>query len=105
MQAMENIDRPLFRGEGGELPGKLTARGSDHEGDRAAKVGIAAQSLGQLRDILRRQVEGRAGDLDDLGEAADPGFGKLLRRAAHFVGGERARATIVTSRWSGEIST
>ncbi len=88
LQFEENIDRPLICGKSGKSAGKLTTPLGDDERDRAAIVGIAAQDLGQLHHVLWSQVEVRAGDLDDLGESADPGIGKPLSRAADFISGK-----------------
>ena len=43
-----------------------------------------------MRNVCGSEVEVRAGDFDYFGEAANEGFGKLLRRTAHLVGGKRA---------------
>jgi hypothetical protein len=88
VQAVKYFDRPLVRGQYRKLSSKAATVGGNDEGDGAATVGIATESLDQPQDVLRSKVEGRACDLDDLGESTDPCFGKPLRRVAHFVSGE-----------------
>ena len=91
MQAMEDIDRPFVRGGRSELASEGAAIGGDDKSDRSAAVGgVTAQSLRELSNVCGSEVEVCAGDLDYLGEPANAGFGNLLRRAPHLVGGKRA---------------
>ena len=100
MEAMEDINWPFVCGGGGEL-----ASEGDWRRRQRRSVRDAAQGLCELSDVCRSQVEVCAGDLDDFGETANAAFGEPLRRAAHLVRSKRARATIATSRCSGELST
>ena len=100
---MECVDRPFVCGGRGELASEGTPVGGDDKGDRSAAIGVTAQCLREVRNVCGSEVEVRAGDFDYFGEAANAGFGKLLAELRTSSAVSVPRATIVTSRWSGEI--
>jgi hypothetical protein len=90
VQAMEYVDRSFVRGGRGELASEGTPVGGDDKGDRSAVVGVTTQCLREVRNVCGSEVEVCAGDFHYFGEAANAGFGKLLRRTARLVGSKRA---------------
>ncbi len=105
VQALEQVDRPLMGGLGGEHPGKRLVHVAHDEGDRPAAVGVGAQGLRQADDVRRLEGETGARHLDDLGEPAHLGIGQLFCAVPRTSSPLTVpRATMVTRRWSGDIS-
>ena len=106
MQAMEDIDGPFMGGGRGEPASEGAAIGGDDKGDRSATVRVAAQGL-------RASCAMSAGARSRCAPATSTILAKRrMRASASFCAVLRTssevsvpRATIVTSRWSGEIST
>jgi hypothetical protein len=92
-----------FSGGGGELASEGVAVVGADKGDRSACPGDRAASASWAMSM--DQVEACTGDRDDIGETATRASASLcavLRTSSEV---SVPRATIVTSRWSGERST
>jgi hypothetical protein len=88
VETRKELDRPVALSYLGECLGEALPGGVDHEGDGSSQgtVRPATKHIGDALDLLARQIRGRAGDIDDLGEAGNIGRNERLGIFGYFFG-------------------